>query len=192
MGEKINKSTFVAILTLIASVITIVVFITGKNSISSIWSRPAPKESSNGTDVPSSSPSPMSENYFLDASIVHFPSPSNSDCIVGGVWKLQGIHSDAFSFSQSVELFPVNNPNEKYYGYATYGTLWSESDNGTWECREDKLDELSRYDYPKGTYGTFVIDFSGNILKAGEYVCKISIIINKHMYEKTIDFVIGN
>ena len=42
------------------------------------------------------------DNYILTGSYVHLPNLDEKDYIIGGVWKLQGLHKDAYSFSQRV------------------------------------------------------------------------------------------
>ena len=192
MGDKISKSLLYVVVGLIASIITIVVFITGKSNIFSLLDNSTstfPVESDSQPTQPSPSAT-IDDSLFLDASLVHYPSLSNSDYVVGGVWKLQGMHSDVFSFSQSVEIISLDNPNEKCYGYISCNTVWNEYTDGSWEIKEDELDELARFDYPKGTYGTFVIDFSSESFKTGKYICKLDVYINQNPYETTIELEI--
>ena len=70
MGDKISKSLLYTVIGLIASIITIIVFITGKSSICTFFGTPAstpPTESDfqSTQSVPSIS---IDDSFFLDAS----------------------------------------------------------------------------------------------------------------------------
>ena len=100
------------------------------------------------------------------------------------------MHTDAFSFSQSVELYSQNNPSEKCFGFISYDTVWTEYADGSWDIKTDELDELAQFDYPKGTYGTFVVDFSEKDIKIGKYECRLEVVINQIPYETVVEFEI--
>ena len=111
------------------------------------------------------------------------------DYIIGGVWKLQGLHKDAYSFSQRVRVYSQKDNSNECYGYATYGTACSEDETGSWSETEHVVDELSGNDYPKGTYGTFVVDISTiNNLSKGFYTCELTIIIDQIEYILDLEF----
>ena len=133
----------------------------------------------------------QTDNYELTGSAVHFPNVLSGDYIIGGVWKLQGIHEAAHSFSQSVEVYSLSSPDQiMYYGAASYDMVWSECEDGTYAEIPSDFDQITQYDYPSGTYGTFCVDLSSPPITEGKYECRLLLYINEVCYTHTIPFEI--
>jgi len=135
-------------------------------------------------------PSELSDNaeFYLTGSIVRKPNMEAQDFILGGIWKLQGIHEDATSFSQAVTVRLADDSLDMYTGYAQYGTVWTTLGDGGWAEDDSDFDDLARYNYPVGTYGTFVVDMESPVLTYGSYECELVIEINKILYTLSIPF----
>ncbi len=86
------------------------------------------------TPEPTKAPTntPTTTTYFLTGSYTHLPNIDNGDYIIGGVWKLQGIHKNVTSFTQRVRVYSQKDNSIECPGYAKYGTAWTENDNGEW------------------------------------------------------------
>ena len=177
IASKISNNIVVVIISLISSVIGIFVFVTGKNLID------FRENSDSGTK--------QSILYELTGSVVHFPNISSGDYTIGGVWKLQGIHEAAYSFSQRVEVYSPGSPdNILYYGAASYDMEWCECEDGTFAEIPSDVDQITQYDYPSGTYGTFRVDLYPPSISAGNYECRLVLYINEVCYTYTIPFEI--
>lgn len=200
MGDRISKNIIVVIIALAASVIGIVVFVTGKN-LPDFFEESVSSDhlSDSETEVPESSQinaeeessAQQADHFELTGSVVHFPNTISGDYTIGGVWKLQGIHEAAYSFSQRVEVYSIAAPDQiLYYGAASYDVEWSECDDGTYTEVPSNFDQITQYDYPSGTYGTFRVDLSSPTISAGQYECRLVLYINEVCYTYSIPFEI--
>ena len=200
--KKLNENPIIILIPVIAAICAIIYFCTNENLpgiISKIFNGDTSPETpiddlnepENYPDEPEDDKpeNDKPEEYFLDATFCHFPDIEKGDFILGGTWKLQGIHEDATSFSQSISVWFDGNPQLMCYGHAQYGTVWAEDALGNWEETLEEFDELAHYDYPKGTYGTFVIDMTDmETIPFGEYTCELTVVINQVIYTKQLPF----
>jgi hypothetical protein len=132
-------------------------------------------------------------SFNLDASIVHYPNISAGDLVIGGIWKLQGIHEAATSFSQEVRVYYRDDPQIEWFGNAKYGTCWTQDDvdPSNWSEPLMEVDKLAQYDYPEGTFGTFSVDMTSiSDIPSGAYICEVVIIINQERYERPLSFTL--
>lgn len=184
--KKLNENPIIVLIPVIAAICAIIYFCTNENLpgiISRIININAPPTNSD------SDSSNKPDEYSLDGTIMHVPNFEKEDYIVGGIWKLQGIHEDADSFSQSVKVWFNDDSQTVYPGYVKYGTVWTEDTTGNWEETLEEFDELAHYDYPKGTYGTFVVDMTNvETVPFGDYICELTVVINQEPYTIQLPF----
>ena len=189
MNRKLNEHPAIVLISTVAAICAIIYFFTNSNLPGLLgWDNlvivDKSGESSSGDEASS-----IESIYVLDASIEYFPNLKENKTVIGGLWKLQSIHEDAFSFSQSVRVYNVGSPEIECFGSAQYGTALYVDEDGWYEDTFE-VDELAQYDYPKGTYGTFSVDMS-SIANIGSYICELTVVINQEEYTKEIQFDIS-
>jgi len=196
MKKSLSDHPIVVIISVLAAVCTIATFIilicdeTNRKPTGGVSSELTSETISGQTDGTISEP-PIP--YSLDASIVHYPNLLENDLVVGGTWKLQNIHKDATSFTQSVRVYYNDDPQMEWAGNAKYGTCWSQDDvdPGNWSEPLMEVDKLAEYDYPEGTFGTFSVDLTGTIdILPGAYTCELEVVINQKPYKISLPFTV--
>ncbi|MEQ2457288.1 hypothetical protein [Flavonifractor hominis] len=192
MGDKLSKNIVVVVLSLLSAVVGIVAFATGMD-LPGLLDAVSPSAAQTASPAPSPPQTGGTEEpaggYTLTAAALEQPDPSSGVYALTGTWKLQGTHEAAASFSQSVEVSPLDDPDQILYcGAASYDTVWSTSDDGSAVEVPAELDAMARYDYPSGTYGTFRVDLSAPPIPAGRYECRLILYIDGVCYTCALPF----
>lgn len=132
--------------------------------------------------------------YPLNLEVCHFPSMKMGDFVFGGTWQAPGVGTDISYGSWSIEVTHRIDPSEEFvqveaFGLIQYDTKWKDYKyahaDKNWNIVPADVNESGHFEYPKGSFGTFIICFP-NIrdIDIGYYCIEFSINIDGE--ERTI------
>lgn len=132
--------------------------------------------------------------YPLNLEVCHFPNIKRGDFVFGGTWQAPGVVTDISYGAWSIEVEHRIDPSEEFvqveaFGLMQYDTKWKDYKytftNKNWSIVPADVNESGRFEYPKGSFGTFLVYFP-NIgdMDIGYYCIKFTINIDGE--ERTI------